>query len=579
MAAQNETTGAGTSGLDLGNLIDSIIESYRQMDMPIPRYVGGIILPSVIFFFLAFVAAISLDIPIMVRLPIPLLGILILGSAVMFPKIQQDQRRKSMEERFHIYITHMTVLATTNIDRVEVFRRVASEDEYGALAEETRRVVQLVDTWNQSLDDACRMRAKKVPSKVVSDFFERLAYTINSGEGIDVYLMGEQNVMIRNYATVYESALDNLEVMKDLYLSMVLSVTFALVFATVLPILSGTNPTMTVSAVVVMYSFVQAGFLFAIYSIAPNDPIWYFPEKNTTRTERKLQVGMALGYGLCVVLVIATIAVILGMTSIDPQSVPLPLYAAVPTTPLLIPGLVARGEEVKVKERDEEFTSFIRALGSSETARQTTTTAVLQTLRTKDFGALTKNVDDLYKRLNLRVDAESSWRFFTGDAHSYLIQKFSEMYLIGRQMGGDPKHLGELISSNMNEVNQLRETREQATMTLIGVLYGITAAATFAFFIGLGIVEVLSGMTMNLNSAGASFDFSSLIHTSVYDTQMIEYLLVITVLVNSLLSSLIIRVVDGGHKVNSYMHFVVLTWLSSGIGIMTLELVGGLLSV
>ena len=578
MAAENRSSSPGNSGPNLGSLIDSVIDSYRQMDMPVPRYLGAIILPSVVFFLFAFVAAISLDIPIMVRLPIPLLGMLILGAAVMWPKIQMDQRRKSMEDRFHIYITHMTVLATTNIDRVEVFRRVAAEEEYGALAEETRRVVQLVDTWNQSLDDACRMRAKKVPSKVVSDFFERLAYTINSGEGLDVYLTGEQNVMIRNYATVYESALDNLEVMKDLYLSMVLSVTFALVFATVLPILSGTNPTMTVSAVVVMYSFVQAGFLFAIYSIAPNDPLWYFPEEHTTRTERKLQLGMGVGYALCVALVVGVIMVILGMTSIDPQNVPLPLYAAVPTTPLIIPGLVARGEEARVKERDEEFTSFIRALGSSETARQTTTTAVLESLRSKDFGALTANVDDLFKRLNLRVDAKASWRFFTADAHSYLIQKFSEMYLIGRQMGGDPKHLGELISANMNEVNQLRESREQATMTLIGVLYGITAAATFAFFIGLGIVEILSGMTLGLN-AGSSFDFSSLIHTGVYDIQVIEYLLVITVLVNSLLSSLIIRVVDGGHKVNSYMHFVVLTWISSIIGIMTLELVGGLLSI
>jgi len=145
-------------------------------------------------------------------------------------------------------------------------------------------------------------------------------------------------------------------------------------------------------------------------------------------------------------------------------------------------------------------------------------------------------------------------------------------------MGGDPKHLGELISRNMNEVLQLRERRDQSTVTLIGVIYGISAAATFAFFIGLGIVQVLAGMTTNLGST-ASFDFSSLIHTKVYNVAVIEYLLTVTVLINALLSSLIVRVVDGGHKVNSYMHFVVLTWITSVIGAITLQLVGVLLAV
>ncbi|MBS3760647.1 MAG: archaellar assembly protein FlaJ [Halodesulfurarchaeum sp.] len=577
MATESETDSNGES-IDITNAFGDIAESYRQMQIPVSRYVTWIVLPGVGFFVLTVVAGIVLDFPLVVRLPMPALGLLLAVAALIYPKIRLDQRRKRMNEVFHLYVTHMTVLSTTNIDRVEVFRRIARMDDYGPLSEETRRIVQLVDTWNQSLDDACRRRAKKVPSDAVSDFFDRLSYTINAGEDLSSYLVSEQSTIIQNYTTIYEGQLGNLEVMKDLYLSMILSVTFALVFATVLPVISGTDPTMTVSAVVIMYTFIQLGFLYAIYTVSPTDPIWYFPPEQTTPTERRLQYAVAAGVGLSALTIVGVSVVMFGFTGIDPETIPLPIYAAVPTTPLLIPGLVARSVEADIKGRDEEFVSFIRALGASETAQQTTTTAVLSTLRRKDFGALTKNIDELYTRLKMRLSPEAAWRFFTADAQSYLIQKFSEMYLIGRQMGGDPKHLGELISENMNEVMQLRERRDQSTMTLIGVIYGITAAATFAFFIGLGIVEQLSAMTLGMNTP-AGFDFNSLINTEVYNIALIEFLLTLTVLVNAMISSLIVRVVDGGHKVNSFMHFVLLTWLGAIIGSMTMELVGSLLGI
>ncbi|WP_232701702.1 archaellar assembly protein FlaJ [Halobacterium wangiae] len=573
-----EVEATGTlENLDFGDIVDSVLESYRQMPMPTFKYALFIVAPSVLFFVFSVVAVLVFDLPIFLTLPIPMLGLLGLVTAVLYPKIRLDQRRTRMENRFHLFVTHMTVLSTTNIDRVEVFRRIGAEEEYGPLAEEARRVVQLIDAWNQSLDDACRMRANKVPSDLLADFLDRLAYTINSGESLESYLTTEQDAIIRNYVTAYEGQLDNLQVMKDLYLSMILSVTFALVFATVLPILSGTNPTMTVSAVVVMYSFIQIGFLYAIFTLAPSDPLWYFPENRTTWTEWKLRGATAVGGLLSLGAVVGVLAVLLGWTGIDPGSVPLPMYAAVPTTPLLVPGILAHVEEERVKDRDDSFTSFIRGLGSSETARQTTTTRVLESLRDKNFGALTGLVDDLYKRLNLRLDASLAWRHFTADAHSYLIQKFSEMYLIGRQMGGEPKHLGELISRNMSEVLQLRQRRAQSVSTMIGVLYGITAAATFAFFIGLGIVDVISGL--GLDFSNPAFNVGSIINTQVYDIQLIEYLLVLTILVNALLSSLMIRVIDGGHKVNAYVHFVALTWISAVIASLTLDLVGSLLSV
>ncbi|WP_132059366.1 archaellar assembly protein FlaJ [Halorussus amylolyticus] len=573
-----ETEQPAQSAKDLfAGFASSTIESYRQMETPVSRYLAAVVVPSIVFFVVTVAVFVVTDFPLLIAVPIPLLGLLALVVAVVYPKILRDQKRKEIEDRLHLFITHMTILSTANIDRVEVFRTLGEEDEYKALAEEMRRITQLVDTWNQSLDDALRIRANKSPSKPFADFLDRLAYTINAGQEIEDFLLSEQDVVIQNYVTIYEGSLQNLEVMKDLYLSMVLSATFALVFATVLPILTGTNPTTTVGAVVVMFAFIQVGFILLIRSTAPYDPLWYHPPSQTTWSEWRIRISVVVGVFLTIAAIAASLLVLMGQTSIDPDSIPLPFYAAIPTTPLLIPGVVVRREEEKIKERDEEFTSFIRALGATESAKQSTTTKVLESLQGKNFGALSKNVSDLYKRLNMRIEPGMAWRHFTADSRSYLIQKFSEMFLVGRQMGGDPKKLGELIASNMNEVIQLRERRTQSTVTLIGVLYGITAASTFAFFIGLEIVEVLAGMDVNLDTD--QFDFGTIIYTEVYDIDTIEYLLILIILLNSVLSSLMVRIADGGHKVNSYLHFVLLTWISSVIAVFTRIVVGSFLNV
>jgi flagellar protein FlaJ len=152
------------------------------------------------------------------------------------------------------------------------------------------------------------------------------------------------------------------------------------------------------------------------------------------------------------------------------------------------------------------------------------------------------------------------------------------MYLVGRQMGGKPKQLGELISENMNHVNQLRQQREQATVTMIGLLYGITAASSFAFFIGFTIVDILANMSLDL-TASSQFDAGQLIHTQVYDLPFIQFLLLGVVLINAVLSSLIIRTVDGGHKANALLHFVLLTWIGCSVAVLTMSVVGGLLDV
>ena len=573
--------GAAARTAQATELLGSILDAYDRMEMDSKRYVFAVLLPVAVLFVGSVVLAIAWQTLFFVRLLLPVLGAVFLATGIAYPKVAVDSRRIEMENRFHLMVTHMTVLSTTNIDRMEVFRKLANEEEYGELTVENRRIVQLVDTWNQSLDDALRRRAKQVPSDSLSDLFDRLAYTLGAGQEMSDFLFEEQSVIIENYSTIYEQSLENLDVMKDLYLSMVLSMTFALVFAVVLPILTGTNPTWTVAAVIAMFVFVQIGFFLVIRAIVPYDPLWYVEEGYRTRSKQLLVGSTAVAVALFSLIVLSMVASTFGVAPfsvlVPMGSIPQPLYLAIPTLPFLLPAFFFRRQEQAIIERDEEFPSFIRALGASESAKQSTTSMVLRTLRKKDFGALTENLDDLYRRLNMRLDTESAWRYFAEDTNSYVIQKFSEMYLIGREMGGDPKQLGELISANMNELAQLRERRRQVTVTLVGLLYGISAASAFAFFTGLEIAIIMAGFDIEVGSGAV--DFGQLLHTEMYNVPLLRYLLLLVLLFNAVVSSLTIRTADGGHYGNAFLHFVVLIWVGCLTAVGTESLISMLLDV
>ena len=410
--------GSGDRLNSLLAFVSDVLASYGRLDMSRRRYMLLIFLPTFSVFLLSIAAAIVLQIPVTAKIPIPLLGLLVWVTGLLYPKLYVTQKRTEIEDKFHLAMTHMTVLATTNIDRVEVFRRLASEEEYGALADELGRVVGLVDTWNQSIDDACRRRAKEVPSEVMSDLYERLAFTLEAGEELKDFMLDEQDFIIENYQTIYEGQLANLEVMEDLYISMILSMTFGLVFAIVLPILTGVNPTVTVSAVIGLFFLVQVAFFFVIRNIAPYDPVWYFPQPRFVE-DKELWAAIFIGS-------LGSLGIIffmgLGFLGIGPgidgvlffiEDVPLPLYVSIPVTPLLITGIVMRMEEERIKERDEQYPNFIRSLGTAETAQQATTVEVLKTLRQKDFGGLSPVINRLYRRLSMRLSPENAWGDFS----------------------------------------------------------------------------------------------------------------------------------------------------------------------
>ncbi|XGI83115.1 archaellar assembly protein FlaJ [Halorutilales archaeon Cl-col2-1] len=536
-----------------------------------PTALGGLVVSVVLLFLLGDLLG-SLSPIVFV---IPLFLTFVVG---VYPKVVADRRRVEIEQMLHLFITDLGVLSSTNIPRVDVFTAFAEQEEYGAVAEEMRKIVELVQTWNMSLDEAARFQAKRTPSPILSDFLERLAYNIGAGQDMEEFLMEEQNVVMSQYETMYKGSLDNVDIVVDLFLSMSLSTSFVIVFATIIPILTGSSPLMLLGGGVFLYAFIEVGFLYGTLVLIPNDPVWYHPEE-TTDLDRKILFALGVGIGLTAVASLVAAGAYFGyIPDLLPFNIPIPFYVALPVTPLIYPGAVVYLEEKRIKNRDEEFPSFLRSLGASEHAKQSTTTKVLETLSKKDFGKLTDEIRNLYNRLNMRIDQELAWEHFSRETRSYLAQKGSEMYRIGRSNGGNTKRISNVISDNLETLGELRQSRKQTAVNFMGVMYGMTAANVFAFFIGIEVVDLMVQITdeVSMPQEGPA---GQLLYTQVYDITSVTFIILALILVNAVLGSLMIKVVDGGNKISAFVHLVALTWVGALVATVTRIFVSGFISV
>ncbi|MFP4558252.1 MAG: archaellar assembly protein FlaJ [Archaeoglobaceae archaeon] len=493
-----------------------------------------------------------------VFLTLPLFGLLV---ALIYPKVVVDKKRVEINQNLHLFITHAGTLSTAEMQRKGLFKIIGEKKEYHELSRQAKLITRLVDDWGMSLPEACKFQAQRCPSKIFSDFLERFAYNVDAGQELEDFLVGEQSVVMSEFETMYVNALKDVDIFKELFLSMILSIAFAVVFAIILPAITGMSPTLLVVSTVFLFAIVETAFLYAMHSRIPNDPLW---GKFDTKTSSEKKIDKSILASVAGILILSTVILLsyLGIVLTFINQLPLIMRFTIPLTPLLLPGIVSRSIEKEIKGRDKQFPSFIRSLGAAESAKQTTTTYALRTLQYKDFGELTDLVKNLYKRLNLRISQENSWEMFTKESESFLIYKFSTMYYGSRLKGGVPDKLGKIIAKNMEKIYSLRTFRSQTSTTLIGVLYGITASLSFSLYVGIMVVNMMA-KSMGSISLDTDLSVSSVITLTQYNLGEVSFLIVLILLIHAFLSSIMIKIVDGGHQVNAYFHFVNMMWIST----------------
>lgn len=542
----------------MSSVLEERMKEYKYMDYSLFDYLLKLVLPFSALGVLTFCAGLIFSEFLgRIRFLLYTLSVLFVGVGFLYPKIWASSKSKELEQNLHLFITHLGVLAATGIERVELFRVMSEkEEEYGPLSEVAKKINILLTGWNQSLDEACRYVAERTPSKIISDFLERMAHSAEAGRDVKEFVWEEQEVIISDYESMYDDSLNSLMDIRDLFISVMLAIVFLVVFSVLIPPITGISPLFLLGVAILVFLASEIGFFLSAEFILPDDPVFCKTDYFTSR-DKKIRIG-EISCVVCFVGISVFAALqLFFQTPFKFNPLPITAYVGLIPAPLVLPGIMLWLEEKKTKDRDEQFPSFIRSLGSVSSAKQTTASEVLRELKKKEFSNLTENIQNLYKRLKTRIDRKLAWDLFSSESGSFLIRKFGDMYYEGIENGGDPKEISEIISNNFKTVLRIRRKRYTKGNSILGLLYGMTAGVTVTVFIGFSLViKMIDVMGSSLTGR-----MSEIFALGVYDVPGVRFMLLVMIVLNALISALFIRSVKDSPELKTFAHFGILIWI------------------
>jgi flagellar protein FlaJ len=586
----------------------------RRLEMPISRfillYVGGAfamgLIGSLLLIFLtgglaegALFSGIS---GVLLILVLPIIASL---GAIAFPMLEVTRSANMIEREMHMFITRMGILSLGEVGAQTIFDILKQMRDYGELASEVQKIETLVDKWNTSLPEAARIVAQQSPSPLWTDFLDRMAFSIEAGQPIDEFMRSEQETVAEQYNTLYDTRLESVDTMQEIYVSMVTAGLFGLVIAGIHLVLfevGGENDAPIEIAARLRF-LLLASFLFIIIQVAammafratiPRDLIFARDELETPFRINFRRALLASGAVSLFLLLITIYVVASSWEAISSQwdRYGLILIAA-PLSPLLVPAWLIRKEETNVLRRDTAYPDFIRALGGTAQARSAEPSATIKALRGVDFGMLDYSIDRLEKRLSTRIDSDRAWDYFNADTNSAVISRYTRIYIEGAQSSGKPASTAEMVSRSVGNLLSLRRRRALSANTMWGVALGLLIASVTSLNVTISIVlqlgEAIAGVATGLASTdvGALQDFGSGIALPVMENansveeniRMFKIIVSILVLGQIIAVSAIATRLRGGGKTSAAGQAIQLLWIAGITSWITAVLLDGASSV
>lgn len=500
----------------------------------------------VIFFLLVLLTSLPLTIPVSILL----LGLSLL---VLIPLMIRERKKMDIHNNLHFFITYAGTISTMDISRSLLFKKIATNNVFGEISNISEKILYLSKEWNLGFAKTCRKVGAFLPSKIFSEFLDRFAIMMDFGESLHTFLYDEQDAVMDDYALEYKKSLEVVRTLQDIFTSLIITLSFGMAIALMLPLILGVAIDYVIQWAFLALAIVDIFMVVLAKAFVPTDPLFHnLPILDVKYEKLRNYFLLALS---------ATMLIFSLLYSYTSLSVLISFaFAAIP---LGILGFYSNSIESVIASRDQIFPVFIRSLGSAIEMRSGAVLSSLTSLKLHEFGELQLMVKGLFARLRIGADKYLAWRYFAGESGSNLIAHYSRIFSESVYLGGNAEKVGEMVSKNFLRLLSLRKLKLQLSSGLRGSLYGSLLGFTGTAFITAQIMEMLSdlfsqpfdlteqgGLTLT-DILGSSGPVSAL----GVDMQLITFYIGMMVLIHSIISSIVIKVVDGGSLYSSLLDF------------------------
>jgi len=455
---------------------------------------------------------------------------------------------QNINDNIHTFVTYLSALATSNVSTKDFFGKVAENPNYGVISEEMRRLYNLAVHWGLGFAEACKVVARHTPNKIFSKLLMRMGHAIEFGESMEHFTKRLAAEVMNDYKIEYEKGLYNLDILKEIFTSLLVVASFFSVFVLLIPFFTGISPMFFTVIIVLVLVLLDIGMYILVSSVLPPDRLEF--RHKYFENEHKKDIRRTFYFCF-----FASMLLFIMLSYSDFSSIPIRFTLSL--VPFFLVGKLSESYEEEIREMESIFPSFIKTLGTFTGVRAGAVEPVLKSMKTHNFGKLTPLLKRLYKRLIVTKDAVYSWLHFGVESGSDIVFRYSNIFIETFYMGGDPIKAGELIPSQITILVNLRKKRIESARNMRNMIYGMFLGLVSSVFISIFISAVLLVMLQGIKAN------ELIAMVGIYVPEMIDLrssleTIYMSSVFHALMFSLIIKKADGGVTYGAMYHFVIL---------------------
>ena len=166
-----------------------------------------------------------------------------------YPSLEKSSTETRIEEELPFATIHMSAISGSMIDPSKIFDIIISTGEYPYLQKEFKKLINEINLHGYDLVSALRNSAYNSPSKKLSELFNGLATTINSGGYLPEFFDKRSQTLLFENRLEQEKKTKAAETFMDIYISLVIAAPMILMILLMMMKISGLGISMSTSMI------------------------------------------------------------------------------------------------------------------------------------------------------------------------------------------------------------------------------------------------------------------------------------------------------------------------------------------
>ncbi len=447
-------------------------------------------------------------------------------------KIKRSFVPKRVDETIVYFSLLLFGISTGQIQPSDLIKTSGNTKQYGYYSQIFAKIHLLGVKWQYGLAKACELVAAEIKAEEFKLLLMKLAQVLRLGEDLSTFLSQELQAVMHGYITTYERAMRSLDMLLEMYSTMMSTSSFLVASMALLTMISGGGDSSQLVVIVTLTILMGlASFVFMAYYLFPKDRIM-IKEGHSDMVKIKKMLMMALGTA-------ASIGISLSFLNI----LPIPLVIAIAGVPLILPGLLARKLDAKIRKLDDSYPSFARHLGDVYSTVGSLGQSLKSVLRS-DFGILNTHIESMTNRVMSRIKIEDAFDLFSKDTGSVLISAGNDVMSNALVKGANMLQVGSRLSEITTKFLEIRKKRLQSAKAFestIIIMHVLTLAVFSLINRLLNFLAQYFALQQSVGSEGAA-----ILSIAAGDTTLMSMILSLLIVALSGVNAMALKVSQGG---------------------------------